>query len=166
MPPLVLLPLLLGASAAFVASCSASTDRRPRPVTTAADEERAVKASVTALNDAMTRRDLEAAMAVFEDGDGILLVGSDKGELFRGRSRVRGFLKELMGLPFTFSFETPDPVVQVNPGTAWLFADGAMVHTRADGTSRRTPYRFSVSLVRQGKAWKWQLFHGSVPGAE
>lgn len=137
-----------------------------RPEPSDAADEAAIMATVGALNSAMTERDLEAAMAVFEDSDAILLVGSDVGEVFKGRAAVRGFLGDLMQLPFTFSFETPEPTVGVIGDTAWMFVDGAMVHTPAEGDSRHVPYRFSLCLVRSADSWLWQLFHGSAPGAE
>ncbi len=130
------------------------------------NERAAILGTVQALNEAMARRDVGAAMAVFDDGDGILLVGSDVGEVFRGRVAVRGFLGDLMKLPFIFSFETPEPTIVVNGKTAWLFVEGSMVHTPSAGAVRRIPYRFSLCLVRKAGIWRWQLFHGSIPRSE
>lgn len=105
-------------------------------------------------------------MALFEDNDAILLVGSDAGEVYRGRAAVGGFLKALYGLPFTFRFDMPDVTVSRKGGRAWLFAAGAMVHRRADGTATRRPCRIALVMKRHDQAWRWQMFSGSVPAAE
>jgi ketosteroid isomerase-like protein len=137
-----------------------------RPEPSVAADEAAIMATVGALSSAMTDRDLAAAMAVFEDSDAILLVGSDDGEVFKGRAAVRGFLGDLMQLPFSFSFETPDPTISIIGDTAWMFVDAVMIHAPAEGEPRHMSYRISLCLVRSADSWLWQLFHGSVPGAE
>lgn len=131
-----------------------------------ANSDAAVLATLTTLNDVLARRDLAGFMALFEDNDDILLVGSDAGEVFRGREAVGGFLKALYGLPFTFAFDMPEVTVRRKGGHAWLFADGAMVHKRSDGSESRRPYRIVLMMKRHDDAWRWQVFSGSVPAAE
>jgi len=55
----------------------------------------------------------------------------------------------------------PAVTVQHDGNSAWVFADGAMIHTRADDSSTRAPYR--IALAKRGGAWRWRLFSGSVP---
>jgi uncharacterized protein (TIGR02246 family) len=131
-----------------------------------ANSDEAVLQTLTAMNDALARRDLAGFMALFEDGDDILLVGSDADEVFHGREAVGGFLKQLYGLPFTFAFDMPTVTIRRKGHHAWLFADGAMVHKRADGSETRRPYRIALVMKRHDDAWRWQLFSGSVPAAE
>jgi ketosteroid isomerase-like protein len=131
-----------------------------------ANSDEAVLQTLTALNDVLARRDLAGFMALFEDDDDIMLLGSDAGEVFRGRAEVGGFLKRLYGLPFTFAFDMPNATVRRKGHHAWLFADGAMVHKRADGSETRRPYRIVLVMKRHDDAWRWQLFSGSVPAAE
>jgi SnoaL-like domain len=138
----------------------------PGPAAAQVDSDAAVSASLDSMNPLLARRDLPGFMALFEDTDDILLVGSDTGEVFRGRARVAGFLKQLYALPFTFSFDMTNVTIQRHADSAWAFVGGAMVHTAADGTATKRPYRFSIAMVKVGQTWRWQLFHGSVPGGE
>jgi len=159
-----LLPALL--PAALLASACAHRS----PVQPAADEvatpDPGIMAAVRAMNDVCARRDLPGFMALFEDSDAIALIGSDTGEVFKGRDAVAGFMKRLFALPFTFSFDLPDPMVGQRGDSAWVFVDGAMIHTAADGRSRRVPYRITAVLARHAGAWRWQLFSGASPRPE
>jgi ketosteroid isomerase-like protein len=132
----------------------------------AANSDEAVLQTLKAMNDVLARRDLAGFMALYEDNDDIALVGSDAGEVFRGRAEVSGFLKMLYGAPFTFSFDMPEVTVRRKGRHAWVFAEGAMVHTRVDGSQTRRPYRIALVMKRHDDAWRWQLFSGSVPAAE
>ena len=109
-------------------------------------------------------------MALFEDSDDILFVGSDAKEVFRGRAATSEFMKQLFGLPFTFSFDLANVTIEQNGNAAWAFVDGNMIHTRDKGSTAgkvtRMPYRFSIAMANNEGRWRWQLFHGSVPGAE
>jgi hypothetical protein len=97
-------------------------------------------------------------------------VGSDKGEVFRGQEAIRGFMRKLYDLSFVFSFELNDTTVHQEGEYGWLFVDGTMIRTgdrgKAIGKVGKTPYRFSIVMIKRQTGWKWQLFNGSVPGAE
>jgi hypothetical protein len=79
-------------------------------------------------------------------------------------------MQGLYGLPFVFSFDLDNAVLHHEGDHAWVFVDGNMVRTGDRGNSvgkvGRSPYRFSITMVRRGGSWRWQMFHGSVPGAE
>jgi ketosteroid isomerase-like protein len=156
---LLWLGLLLAGGAISVLS-------NPDSAFAAVKDDAAIRATLSTLNEVMARRDAPALMALFDDDDDILLVGSDTGEVYHGRIAVAGFIKALCGLPFVFSFETPDVTIRQEGRSAWVFVNGTMVHTRDNGQVTRRPYRFSVAMVKRGQAWRWQLFHGSVPGGE
>jgi uncharacterized protein (TIGR02246 family) len=131
----------------------------------------AIQATLFAMNAACATRDLAEFMALFDDSDDILFVGSDGGEVFHGKAPVRDFMAQLFGLPFTFSFDLANLTVHQDGDTAWAFVDGNMIHTIDKGSSagkvRRMPYRFSIAMVNRGEGrWRWQLFHGSMPRAE
>lgn len=125
-----------------------------------------IVAALHAINDVCARRDVVAFMGLFEDSDSIALIGSDAGEVFKGRAAVAGFIRTLFALPFTFSFEMPDPVIRQRGDVAWAFVDGSMLHHLADGSSRKVPYRITAVMVRQGHVWRWQMFSGSSPRPE
>lgn len=156
----LLLPLTLQAG------CAAAGAVRPAGPPVAAGGlavDPGIESAVRAMNEVCARRDLAGFMALFEDSDDIALVGSDDGEVFRGRSAVAGFVQRLFKLPFSFSFELPSPLVRQRGDTAWVFVDGAMVHAFADGRTRQVPYRITAVLVRLEGGWRWQLFSGSSP---
>lgn len=157
--------LVVGAGL-LLAGCVAAFLPAPGAAAAATADDAAIRASLDSLNAVMARRDVPAVMALFDDDDDILLVGSDTGEIFHGRKAVAGFIKALCGLPFVFSFDMPDVTVRRTGRSAWVFVDGAMVHTRDNGKVTRAPYRFSIAMVKRGREWRWQVFHGSVPGAE
>ncbi len=125
-----------------------------------------IRANLESLNAVCATRDVAKFMALFEDNDDILFVGSAPGEVFRGRVAIAGFMTKLFALPFVFSFDMQHVDIQQHGRSAWVFVDGNMLHTRSDGQVSRMPYRFSIAMVKSGGAWRWQLFHGSVPGAE
>jgi hypothetical protein len=50
-----------------------------------------IRIALQGWNDAASRGDLAAFMAPFDDSADILLVGSDKGEVFKGRAQVEGW---------------------------------------------------------------------------
>jgi uncharacterized protein (TIGR02246 family) len=158
--------LAIAASGAAMAAEVAAVVSPTRTASVDVDSDQAVRDTLAAMNAVLAQRDSAGFMALFEDNDDIVLVGSDKGEVFKGRAAVGGFLQMLYGLPFVFSFDMPDVTVHREKHQAWLFADGEMVHTRADGSSTRRPYRITLVMKMQDHAWRWQLFSGSVPGAE
>jgi ketosteroid isomerase-like protein len=153
----VLLVAVLLACAASHSSASAAPQQAP-------DAE--VRAALDSLNSACVRRDTTAFMSLFDDGDEILVVGSDTGEVFHGRAEVARFRGFLFRMPFVFSFDLARVTIRREGRFAWAYVDGDMLHTRDDGKVSRRPYRYSLALVQRGSAWKMQMFHGSVPGGE
>jgi uncharacterized protein (TIGR02246 family) len=133
--------------------------------TTAADRAE-IRGNLASLNTVCAARDIPGFMGLFEDSDDILFVGSDKGEVFQGRTAIAGFMAKLFALPFTFSFDMQQVVIKRSGSFAWAYVDGNMLHTGENGQVKQMRYRFSVAMVRTGGAWKWQLFDGAVPGGE
>ncbi len=134
------------------------------------NDQLAIRATLDALNAACAHRDIAAFMDLFGDTDDILFVGSDTGEVYQGRKATADFMQMLFKLPFVFSFDLKNLSQRQDGNTAWVFTDGNMIHTgdsgKVGGKVSTKPYRFSVTLVKHDGRWKWQLFHGSVPGAE
>lgn len=157
------------ASLALLCACATTSPIDQRSIAMSNDRE-AISATLSALNAACAARDLNAFMALFDDNDDILFVGSDKSEVFRGREATRGFMQVLYGLPFVFSFQLDNVVLHQSDDHAWVFVDGKMVRRgdRGDAVGKvgQSPYRFSIAMVRRGGAWRWQMFNGSVPRGE
>ncbi len=125
-----------------------------------------IRAALQRWNDATSRGDLDAFMAQFDDGAAVLLVGSDKGEVFSGKKAIAGWLARMF-VKNRFAWDVDGALVGVDGDSAWVFVDGTMTVSDTAGKVRgKVPYRFSGVLARRGDAWTWRLFHGSVPGKE
>lgn len=116
-------------------------------------------------NTASKNAELDKFMALFDDSENILLVGSAKGEVYKGKVQIREWLSQLYGFA-GFSWEMNSVEIDANKNTAWVFVEGFMVVKPHKGEARKTPYRFTGILVKKGGEWKWRLFNGSVPQQE
>ncbi len=149
---------------AFLLVGCASARPTPSPPSDAVPAE--IKSALERWNDDAGRGDLAAFMSQFDDSADILLVGSDKGEVFKGRAQIEGWLGKLMAKN-RFSWRMDRVDISASGDTAWVFVDGAMIVKDAAGKVLvTTPYRFTGVLVRRGDGWAWRLFNGSVPVAE
>jgi len=104
--------------------------------------------------------DLEKFMTFFDDSENTLMVGSDSGEVFKGKDEIRGWLSQLFGFA-SFSWEMNRVDIDYNENTAWVFIDGKMVIESKSGKIRKAPYRFTGIMIKKGDVWKWRLFNGS-----
>lgn len=121
-----------------------------------------IRAALQTWNQMAIGRNTESFMALYDQSADMLMVGSDSGEIFRGKAQIGKWL----GMLFkhnSFSWEMNILDIDHYGKTAWVFMDGFMVVKNEAGRTRRTPYRFTGVLVRKKKVWKWRLFHGSVP---
>ncbi len=125
-----------------------------------------IRAALESWTDAASRGDLAAAVGQFDDQADVLLVGSDKGEVFQGRVAIEGWLRRILAKN-RFSWAMDRVEISTAGETAWVFVEGSMKVSDPAGTPRFTaPYRFSGVLVRRGDGWAWRLWHGSMPRAE
>ncbi|MEI7485417.1 MAG: nuclear transport factor 2 family protein [Ignavibacteriota bacterium] len=104
--------------------------------------------------------DLEKFMTFFDDSENTLMVGSDSGEVFKGKEEIKGWLSQLFGFA-SFSWEMNRVDIDYNENTAWVFIDGKMVIESKSGKIRKAPYRFTGIMIKKGDVWKWRLFNGS-----
>jgi ketosteroid isomerase-like protein len=150
-------------AAVLLVGC-ASTRPSPTPPSDAVHAQ--ITSALQRWNDDAGSGDLAAFMSQFDDAADILLVGSDKGEVFKGRAQIEGWLGKLMKKN-RFSWQMDRVDISASADTAWVFVDGAMiVKNDAGKVLVTTPYRFSGVLVRRGEGWAWRLFNGSVPAGE
>jgi hypothetical protein len=93
-----------------------------------------------------------------------IVVGSDPGEVARGRSELVAFFATVRAWPaaITWEWSRIDHTIEGNLG--WFFAEGWAV-ARGDGIETRTDYRLAGILSHDGTRWKWRLFSGSQPTA-
>lgn len=139
---------------------------KPLPRPSAATVEAEVRRALAQFDAAAAAGDVKGCLALFEERADILLVGSDKGEVFKGPAAMEGWLAALLrGNRFSWEMDRVD--ISHNGDTAWAFVEGRMVVKDPAGRLRfKAPYRFSAVLVRRGDGWAWRLFHGSAPGKE
>jgi len=131
-----------------------------------ADVDSSIIKSLDDMNKMLATKDLQKIMSVFEDGEDIMLVGSDSGEVYIGREQIEEFFKMIVSLPFVFSFEMNILSVNQINNTGWFFGEGKMIHTRPDGKVTFVPYRITAILVKKGNEWKWKVFSGAIPRGE
>ncbi len=116
-------------------------------------------------NTACKSGDVEKLMSMFDDSDGIMLIGSAKGEINKGRVEIKRWLGQLSSFA-GFSWDMNRIEIDCNNTTAWVFVDGKMIVNFLKGGQKITPYRFSAILIKKNAVWKWRLFDGSVPQSE
>lgn len=116
-------------------------------------------------NNSCKNGNLEEVMSMFDDSDNIMVVGSDKGEISKGKDEISKWLGQLFGFA-GFSWEMNRIDTDNNGKTAWVFMDGKMIVNFHKGGQRITPYRFTGIMVKKNGIWKWRLFNGSVPEKE
>ncbi len=116
-------------------------------------------------NTACKNANLDQVMSMLDITDGLMVVGSDKGEINKGKDEVKAWLSKIFGFA-GFSWEMTRVDIDSNGKTAWVFMDGKMIVDFHKGGQKITPYRFAGILVRKKDGWKWRLFDGSVPQKE
>jgi ketosteroid isomerase-like protein len=130
------------------------------------DPNSEIRKCLDRMNEMLATKDLQKVMSIYDDSDDIIVVGSDSGEVFIGRERVKEFMKVIVSMPFVFSFDLDQVVINRNDKIAWVFVDGKMVHTRSDGRVSKVPYRIMAVMVKKSSEWKWKVFSGSIPRGE
>jgi len=101
-------------------------------------------------------------LAEFAPGDDLILVGSDDGEIARGRAQIEAFFKRLYTRDSTFSWQMQRVDAFADGDIAWFFAAGRMIVESPAGT-KDLSYRISGVLQRIGHHWLWKQYHGSEP---
>lgn len=101
-------------------------------------------------------------LAEFIPGDDVLLVGSESGEIAKGRQHLEAFFARIFAREVTFSWEWERIEASQAGDLAWFFAEGWVVLSSLQG-QRKSPYRVSGVLERHGERWLWRQYHGSEP---
>jgi len=112
-------------------------------------------------NELVSTRNLDV-LAEFAPGDEVLLVGSEAGEVASGRQELQAFFTRVFERENTFSWEWDRLEVSHQGNVAWFFAEGRVVLSTPN-EQRKSAYRISGVLERQGERWLWRQYHGSEP---
>jgi ketosteroid isomerase-like protein len=116
-------------------------------------------------NAAAKSANVEQCMILFDDSEDMMLIGSDKGEVNKGKAQVRELLTRIFDFA-SFSWQMDSINIDYNGNTAWVFVEGKMIVDFKKGGTNITPYRFTGILVKNKGKWKWRLFDGSIPRGE
>ena len=122
-----------------------------------------IRAALARFNDLVSTKNLQV-IAEFAPEDEALLIGSDEGEIATGRQELEAFFERVFKREETFSWEWDRIDIWHAGDLAWFFADGRVVLTTA-AEERKSPYRITGVLQRQGGRWLWRQYHGSEPVA-
>jgi ketosteroid isomerase-like protein len=147
----------------FSAQIHAQITKTEKQQTSDAVIKKEIMASLELWNKTAKNSDLVHFMELFDNTPDIMLVGSDSGEVFKGRDQIETWLKMLLAHR-SFSWEMSRLDIDHNGNTAWVFMDGSMIVTNDKGNTSKFPYRFTGIMVKIKNSWKWRLFNGSVPG--
>ena len=118
-----------------------------------------VNAALEDFNRALAERDARFA-ACFHDT--AVFIGSEPGELARGRTAIDALIAKIMASPSTVTFAWTSIETAGEGDILWFFADG-MVSISSPNGRRDRPYGLTGVLVNGGSGWQWRLFHGSEP---
>ena len=113
-------------------------------------------------NTAAENADVAQAMLLFDNSENIMLIGSDKGEVNKGKVQIKEWLTQIFDFA-GFSWEMTRIDIDHHGKTAWVFVDGSMIVKLKKGEPFKKPYRFSGIMVKKHNKWKWRLFDGSEP---
>ena len=124
-----------------------------------------IGAALKAWNTAGKNAKIDDIMQLFDNSDNIMVVGSDSGEIYKGKDQIRGWLSRIFKHN-SFSWQMDRIDIDGNGNTAWVFVEGFMLVTNDKGKTGKTPYRFTGIMVKKSREWKWRLFNGSIPRGE
>ena len=103
-----------------------------------------------------------AIIELFTDDDTTLLVGSEPGEIARGRMAITTLFAAIFASPNAVHWEWDIIEAARHGDIVWFFAEGSAVLVGLEETVWRA-YRLSGVLVQHGGNWRLAQFHGSEP---
>ena len=142
-----------------VVAMTTNSEKKDDPKETVQKE---IKNTLEQWNKATSMRDIEKFMELLDNTPEIMIIGSDSGEIFKGREQIETWIKKLF-VHNGFLWEMDRVDIDFNGNTAWVFVDGTEVITTDKGEVYRNPYRFTGILVKNQDKWKWRFFDGSYP---
>ena len=123
-------------------------------------EEEAVLATLEEYADAYCSKDIERIMALFDDGEGISLIGTGADELCGGRSAVEDVFRRNFSEATATKFEWGWKHLTLVDETA-VIALALIIHLETDDKSLQVPVRWTVTLIKRSQGWRWLHRHAS-----
>jgi hypothetical protein len=136
----------------------------PTPKASVVDAE--IRVALEKFSDLAGRGDVQLFLSQFDEGADIMMVGSGKTQVFKGRGAIDEWLGQVFS-QLRLSFQMNRVDISHQGETAWAFVEGTETARDLSGKVLSiSPYRFSAVLVKRGDVWVWRLFHGSSPEKE
>jgi uncharacterized protein (TIGR02246 family) len=127
-------------------------------------DEEAVRAALSALDEAFECRDLPAALDLCAED--VIFIGSGEGEEAVGREQIgpmfAALAPQLDGMKFSLAWDSVEVDVLGDIAIVHAWGPATLVTSRRNANFR---YRLTGVLVRDGGRWIWRVHHGSEPGA-
>ena len=124
--------------------------------------ETAVRGLLTELGKAVTSRDVDASLALFDKDTDVRLLGSEAGESATGWDELGDFFRHLYARPIGFRWEWDRVDTRQRDSVVWFLADGAVVET-VGTEEHRSPYRFTGVAFEDCGALRLAMLHGAEP---
>jgi uncharacterized protein (TIGR02246 family) len=128
------------------------------------DDAEAVRAALTALDQAFERRDLPAALDLCTED--VVFIGSGEGEVAVGREQIgpmfAALAPQLECMEFSLAWDSVEIDMLGDIALLYAWGPATLVTSRRNANFR---YRLTGVLVRNGGRWLWKVHHGSEPGA-
>ncbi|MDQ1423521.1 MAG: hypothetical protein QOD72_1019 [Acidimicrobiaceae bacterium] len=119
--------------------------------------------AIAALSDAFRRRDLEAALACFDDDPGTTYAGSERGEVAVGSDALRELLTRLFERDEAYSWAIERVWTSERGDLRIVMAElTGTVHLDSGGTER-FPYRLGGVVRIEDDTGRWLLCQGAEP---
>ena len=122
----------------------------------------AVNGLLIELGKAVSGRDLDATLELFDRSADVLLIGSEAGESAAGWTGLQAFFRHLYQRPIGFHWEWDHLATRRRDSVVWFQADGSVVET-TDSDVHRTPYRFTGVAFEDCGRLRLTMLHGSEP---
>lgn len=124
-------------------------------------EKEAVLATLEEYAAAYCAKDIDRLMALFDDGDGISLIGTGSDELCAGPEETKAvFVRNFAEATATkFEWHWTDVIVS---GESAVVATTLTIYLDVEDGSFEVPIRWTVSMARKDGKWKWLHRHASA----
>ena len=126
--------------------------------------ETAIQKNLLQMSAYAEKKEIDSFLAMFDDSENILLVGSDSSEIRSGKNEISGLVKEVMSKPYRIHWDFTDSKIYSSQNVAWAFSNKNIILEFDSGEKTISPYRLTTVWIKKGDQWKIRLFNGSVPG--
>ncbi len=117
-------------------------------------EETAVFETLEEYARAYCSKDLDRLMGLFVEGEAISLIGTGGDELCAGRAEIATIFSRNFAEATATRFEWGWKDIAIH-GDVAVVAIALTIHLVADGETLSVPIRWTISLIKIGKDWKW-----------